>query len=507
MRGRVFYNRKKRLLILAILLLISTTTFTYCTNSVFMKKIASVKVSEFLGKNFNVNIGKISGGIFGNMVLENVTISIYGKSNEPGKMFRLERMEISYNVWDIIKEFLNYGFEGRYPLKGVALYFSETNPFLRGFIQIDDMGEGVGIMGYIAPAFLGEDGKKAIKGTLKPNKKGTYDCNFLWNGSFDISGEFNSAGKKLNLVFNDKRDTKKLIKMETYITDENVMETYIRLQQADIFGTICIGDIWFSYKWMREKSNFTVKAKNLVINKNPSWSISIEGSFDWQNEILDFDSVRWGENIIAAGSVDLKNKYNTNISLYIHDLELQDLAYTTGDLDSAKAGKIEGEFMIMGNIKNPEIKGRLFIGEGHMEGMEFRSIFATMEGVYPIVNVVDSRVVKDGGQLSITGYIDFSKINNDKAFDTLIFDTDNKVAVWDKWQITKQEREKIVEATKERFTFSTGIENEDFDWKSWDRDSREKEIGVKYSIDSENSIKMEIEEERDFFGIEHKMQF
>ena len=51
------------------------------------------------------------------------------------------------------------------------------------------------------------------------------------------------------------------------------------------------------------------------------------------------------------------------------------------------------------------------------------------------------------------------------------------------------------------------LSDEDLDWKYWNRDPQEKEIGIKYSIDSENSIKMKIEEESDFFGVEHKMQF
>ncbi|MFH1665823.1 MAG: hypothetical protein ABIA77_06740, partial [Candidatus Omnitrophota bacterium] len=154
------------------------------------------------------------------------------------------------------------------------------------------------------------------------------------------------------------------------------------------------------------------------------------------------------------------------------------------------------------------VKGRVYVGEGALGAMEFRSMFATLEGELPVVRVEDARIITEGGQIKVGGELDLSKLRENMAFNGITFETDNKVAVWEDWQILKEEGRRTVEAKKDRVTVSTAMED------AYSRGGilgtelpAQKEVGFKYKLDPANSLKLEIDEEKDFFGLEHKVHF
>ncbi len=98
-------------------------------------------------------------------------------------------------------------------------------------------------------------------------------------------------------------------------------------------------------------------------------------------------------------------------------------------------------------------------------------------------------------------------MSENKAFEGVVFDTDNKVAVWEYWQISKEEKSGVVEARKDNLTISTSMEDDYVRPELGSEDYLKKDLGVKYKVDDSNSIKFESKDEDSFFGMEHSIEF
>ena len=184
MRGRLYRHRNIRLFALT-LILVGLSCYGF-QESHWTERFAEDKVSDFMGNKLAVSIGEISGGFHRDMILQDVAFT--SGQGEGEKVFRLERMEISYRIWDALREKLGLFPERERPLEEIGIYFSEKNPFLQGFIKIYSYPDKLEILGHISPELFGEEGKKGIKGSLFKREDGKYDCDFLWDGKVKIGG-------------------------------------------------------------------------------------------------------------------------------------------------------------------------------------------------------------------------------------------------------------------------------------------------------------------------------
>jgi hypothetical protein len=150
------------------------------------------------------------------------------------------------------------------------------------------------------------------------------------------------------------------------------------------------------------------------------------------------------------------------------------------------------------------------MGESLVGNLSFKSAAASLSGEYPVIKVTDSRIVKEGGSLLLSGESDFSRPGGNK-FEGMKLETDDHVAFIYQWEIAKED-DKTLEATNDRFAVSASLsEYGSSGSMPGARPSAsgkdQNEVGVKYKVDSSNSLKVERNEERDLVGVEHKVQF
>ena len=505
MRSLIIRERRKKLLFLLFWL-----ACFYSWNSTapeWAKMIAESKVAEFTDNNLTVKIGEITGGIFQDMVLEDV-VFCSGKSNAK-ESFAIDRMVISYQFWNAIVDKIIDREKKKNILSQVKLVFSDENPFVRGFIKLNRENSGkIEFTGRISPVLLGDQRKRFVEGTLTKRQDQKWDCSFLWNGNFKVLGILDPAGRAIELDFSPADESKRgIAKIKGEINEGGEVQFYSRFDKVDLYGTEIIGDFSLSFQ-DKGKPLFLFEAENLLIDKQPFWGIVVGGAFSPEDEVLLLDNVKWGPYFTLVGKIKTSLPYESDMKLLFKDLPLHELTGMMGGAQVTFLGRAEGELNISGNIAETKVKGRLYISDGVLDTMEFRSLFASLEGKLPIVKIVDSRVVKDGGNILVTGYMDFDKMDEGKAFDTIIFDTDNKVAVWEDWQIQKEDTFNTVEATKNNITLTTALEDDESLRRISDPvGQRQKDIECNYDLDGANSLKIDFDREDDFFGLEHKVQF
>ncbi len=502
MRGIVYRQRKTRLLALAMGL--AAVYFFSFYEPYLLKRFAECGVSKLIPDRLTVRIEDITGGMFRNIIFRNVAFSTGEGGKE--KVFRLERVELSRHAW---RQILGIGLAGSgtgHSPGHVVIYAAEDNPFVRGFIKLRGYPERVELFGHVAPVVLGQSRKTGVKGVFFKREDGKYDCDVLWGGKLKITGTLDFPGRSIDLRFVPLARDKGASKISASMDDNGVLRAYSRLDRADIFGAEVIGDLRVYYK-SSGTPEFSLKAGNLVVNKRPFWDVTVEGGFSPAHDAIFIDKAAWGERVVLTGDAGLRAPYPVNLRLSIDDVELKELGGMLGNGETPLSGTARVDIKAVGPIKTAVVNGRLYIGEGSLGNMEFRSLFATLKGRLPVVRVTDSRAVKAGGHIIIGGEMDFSKLSENKAFDDLVFETDNRVAVWEDWQISKEESVGVVEARKNRMIVSTSMEDSGLWEKVAAEDPAQKELGFRYKIDETGSLKLDIDEERDFLALEHRIRF
>ncbi len=502
MRGLIYFGRKKRLLgMTAVLAVICFFNF-YDLH--WMKEFAEEKVSEFMGHKLAVRIGDISGGVFRDMVLQNVAFTSGSGGGE--KVFRLERMEISYRVWRPLLEKLDLMPEGERPLKYVGVYFSKENPFLRGFLKLYSSSERIEVFGHVSPALFDDQKKRGIKGVFARRQDGRYDCDLLWDGRLKVTGVLDPSGQKIELVFKTLSEKKGLVKICAVIDENEGISVYSRLDKVNIFGVEIIGDLKASYR-DRELPLFSFEAENLVVNKRSFWGFTVEGGFSAEEKTVFLDNVKWGEAFTLVGKIETAAPYVASMRLLASDADLAKLSGMFGNTNVPLAGSLEAKIDFEGPVGTSDVKGRLYIGEGVIGNLEFCSISAALEGTLPLIRIINSRIMKEGGHIIVDGEVDFSKLRENKALDGVSFVTDNKVAVWEEWQISKTDESNTVKARKDNLILTTAMEDDGLQAVPAAKAPMQKDVGFEYKLDISNSIKADFEENKDFFGLQHKIQF
>ena len=500
--GRVILRR--RMMRLLFLMSISVIVWAYSFwGSVWSRRIAVEKIAGFSGNRFIVDVGSVKGGIWNDMVLQDV--SFKSREGADGPIFRLDRVEISYRLQRILAEKTGFIGQPERHLKSLKVFFSEKNPFVQGFISFYASHNSIKMIGSISLPVFGYEQPSGIKGFFKKTGPSEYKCDVDWGGDLRLSGKMDPDGKKLQLDFLQRENEHRLLKVEGDIRSDQVIRVYARLYNWKIFGAETVGDLWLSYSYDKMPL-INIEAKNILVNKNPFRDISLSSRAVPDKNLVFFDKIIWGRDVYAKGRVSTLPGFPLNMDIHVRGLDIAELA-GPGEGDDRLKGTVEAAVNLAGPIREPAVKGRVFIDNGILGELEFVSLFATLSGKIPVIKVTDARVVKDGGNITVSGEINISKLHSGHALDALHFTTDNKVAVWESWQISKEDSFDVVEAKKDRMTFTTTYFNDDGTGGFSGGDYEQGDLDFRYRIYGDENSQIEISETDDFLGLEHKVQF
>lgn len=506
MRGFYIYSQRRKILLAAVLWIALGGIVASHAHGL-MRRIAEDKLAGFMGGGFTVSIENVYGGFFHDMVLEDVKLVSVRGGNK--KAFTIARAEISYQLWQEVVEHLTGLSQDSGKLRSVSLDFREDNPFVRGAVTVSGYQGRIDISGVISPVALKQKKSIAIEGSFLRKGDGRYFCNVLWDGSTRFTGLVDPQGKaaELDVLFSGYATGH--AKVKGLVSGDNEVKVYCRADRLNIMGREVIGDSWLVCKYGEDPS-LSAKIENLIIDKKPYWDISVEGSYLRKGRTIVIREMKLGNNVELAGKVGIAAPYESELKLGIRALDIAEVAGMIGSASMPLKGHLSGDVSAEGPLLAPKVKGRIVMGESLVGNLSFKSAAASLSGEYPVIKVTDSRIVKEGGSLLLSGEADFSRPGGNK-FEGMKLETDDHVAFIYQWEIAKND-DKTLEATNDRFAVSASLsEYGSSGSMPGARPSAsgkdQNEVGVKYKVDSSNSLKVERNEERDLVGVEHKVQF
>lgn len=504
MRG-YFIRVKREKRILAFVLWAAFFLAVSGAYSDLIKQVAEGRLSELVGADAYVRIGEVRGGVFGNIQLDNVSFLKPGTSRE---IARIGRVEISYRVWRPLAKKAGLGDRLADPAPSVTLYFGKTNPVIQGFVEITSSGEGIYLIGNVAPVFLKDAKKSGFKGVIERGPDGKLYCDLFFEGNMTVSGAVDLVSRMAELDVHPGKEGG-AVKIKAEVDGDNKANVYLRADKLIVRGHEVIGDAWVSYENSRTP-HFLARAENVMIDRRSWWDIKARINYVKQEKTILIKELKLGEIFDISGSVELSEPHGSDIVIKAENFEISSFAEMLGVNDSKfpLTGTLDAEVSIEGPLREPMVKGRILAGAGKVGAIEFKSFYAALAGKYPVLSIVDSRISKEGGCLILGGEADFSRPGGNK-FEHMTLEADDRLAFLGGWEITSPEGDNSLEATWDNFTVNASIKEYGSGGSvpvaGGVRDKGS--VGVKYYVDGGNSVKLERNEDRDLIGVEHKVQF
>ena len=253
--------------------------------------------------------------------------------------------------------------------------------------------------------------------------------------------------------------------------------------------------------------NGSLKTENLILNYKPFRDI--KAKWVLKRDDLFINTLELGDEYRLFGKVGLNKPYDVDLNLVINNADIRDWALFSNYADPSKAsGIMDGKFKIQGPMKEPTSKGGFSIRDGNINDLRFNSLTFNLIGKGPILKVSDSRISKEGGVLYIDGEIDLKKLGKRNIFENVQVTTDQKVIVWEGWDVSKDSSEvKLSRPVGEDFgvNFKTYVNKDNL--RMVDEEEKKSEVGVDYKIQKDDNINVRMKQDSAFVGVEHKVKF
>lgn len=303
------------------------------------------------------------------------------------------------------------------------------------------------------------------------------------------------------------------IKVAAKADKEKGLSIYAKISHLNFLGHDVLSEININSQLYKTAESHKIlkgslKTQNFILDYKPFKEVELKWII--RNKELFITDFQLGDTYRMSGKVKLSRPYQTELALSINNAELGDwFVFFNPSYTASISGLVEGKIKVEGPIAALSTNGRLNIREGNINAVKFNAINFNLKGEGPILAVSDSRIFKDGGFLRMDGEIDLRKFGRRNILEDVKITTDQRVIVWEGWDITKSPSE--IMAKK-------GIsDNVDVNFKTYvtvgnqsgmDEDEDKKsEIGLDYKIKKDDSINVRMKEDSAFVGVEHKMKF
>ncbi len=144
-----------------------------------------------------------------------------------------------------------------------------------------------------------------------------------------------------------------------------------------------------------------------------------------------------------------------------------------------------------------------------MATLDFDFLSVNFKGEGPVLRIEDSKIARESGLFALGGEIDLRKLGKPSLFEGIKMASDDRAINWDSID-TRSVRggaqevrmnKKIYEGINIDFTKFLNDERIDEGSRYTD------EVKLEYELNSNDSLKMMVGSNNDFFGLEHKDRF
>ncbi|MCX5678360.1 MAG: hypothetical protein NTY76_04555 [Candidatus Omnitrophica bacterium] len=451
-----------------------------------LKSLAEAKVEDALGGKASFSIGSIDGGIIHPIVLNDIRIKRMDAS-QFAQSFAIDSIRTNYYIKDVIRAVSGSELS---PLldKNSTTYvkFSVKNGDVKGFVGLHGDLSDSRIDGYLT---LFHDDRINFSGYIK-NGKFYAEIKPGRPGMGSVRA-FGTISADSTFIVNFKFDHLKVSGFDI-ACDAVLKNEFIKNSDTNALDRI--------------EGEF--EAHNLILNFKPF--IDIKTSYKIMRDSVEVTDLSLGEVFKAYGKISLKNPRDMELTLLANNVSLSWLMLTFGkkEATSALTGTMSGKFELKGPLRKVKVTSHFDIKGGTIGGLNFDYMTATLNGELPFLKIEDSRITRNSGYFALAGELDLRRLGKDNMFDNVKLVTDDTAITWDEWNSTKNKDGQELNMKKNLvghfgFGYKKFVKEDKIDESLRDSD----EVHFDYNLQANDSIKVTVGQDKDFFGFEHKDKF
>lgn len=497
--------RKKLLLFLLIVILAAAVLAVYYVRQ-NLKDFAAQKLSRLLDKQ--INIGKVSGGIFDDVRLHQISVLIPVKDSRP-VIFLIDSARLNIDLIQFLahRACKNGPKDVKLFFKGGQILLANNYPLIKDLSGNVDFQPQNGSFENVSCDLTGKvnllnnfiDFKAKASGNK--DKINVNSLNFA--DTLIFFGLVDAANNKFLL------NTNSHIKLKGDFASKENLCAELRLNHLNLGDTDISTRLEFKGNIIEQDDSRRlaghIYSSESVVNLKPINEINLRFSIDRDHLILEhFD---WGQNYILLGEVALREPFSTDLQFMIDEARMRDLVslFSYGNQDLIR-GIMTADIAINGRLRQLATKGHLEIKDGRMGNIDFERMKVNFRGEGPILYVSKSRVEREEGDLFLEGSADLRAFGRNIFLKDLKMCADGRTMIWDGWDISKADdapQLKLEKSVDEnlKVKFRTFMNDENLiDQPKKDEWELQYKMGKK-------KIKMRLKDQEDFVGLEHKNEF
>ncbi len=251
-----------------------------------------------------------------------------------------------------------------------------------------------------------------------------------------------------------------------------------------------------------------------VVNWSPlPWESSFRFTFTLDTLTLQSSNFLGGFDLSAA--LDLKNEKDNRISLSTKQYPFSNFAPFVRSDAKTLEGHMDLEAHLRGLLESPNLEAYVTLYGGRVGSQRYQTMNLHIEGVYPTVRLLDSRILLDEGRVMrlANQTLEFKDLFNEASYKKMVSASDQDTVVLGDWEL----RRPTDERQRPEFTMQRSFGkyaqmhikkyNETDEEKLDSPETNDVEVGFEYRLKSKDSVKFEMREDERFVGVERKMSF
>lgn len=308
-------------------------------------------------------------------------------------------------------------------------------------------------------------------------------------------------------------ETDKHISLDMAFLNNGYVFSELRIKDLKLEDVVVTADIAAKGRFIKDIDGRNIGFSGKLLSKNITLNsgafLPIKMSFEISKDELNIKDLHLGEPYKLEGRIMLTHPFKTDLRLDIIRLDMR--AETSASKVKGRDvifGIVNGTFHIQGNAgENLFSQGIIESRNGTVGLVGYNVITVRLEGFGPIINIVDSSVKQDSGNLTIEGYVDLRNIAKGNLFDGIRFKSDMKRIAWDGWDITKKGTDELSMKKDVGENMRVGFKTMSRQpLTAYDKMQNPEEMSLEYRMGLEN-LKMRLKENEEFFGVEHSVKF
>jgi hypothetical protein len=476
--------RRRFRVVLSALLLLCAIVFFESRIEAFapqLKSFAVLKIEDTFNGKLKLSIGSLDGGILHPFVLNDIKIK-----DEHGKSLfsslNISSMRTNYRIWDVLLRRGGGSIVSKILERDSRVYinFVSKDKKISGFVRLDGDLENSNLKGYV---IIPDVRRIEFSGIVKQDR-------------FELA----------------IRLEKGFIKAEGSIAEDGSLDVNFKISHVVIFGCDIVCDANLTNKIAGESSSRYLdgifEAKNLVLNYDPFLDLKV--LYRVEKGVFTVSELSLSDIFKGCGNIALKEPFDTDFTLTANNVNLLWLFSKLGAKEAAEIlkGTMNAKFELKGPIANLRSNTQLEVRKGMMGKLDFDYLNIALKGDGPIVRIEDSRIVRESGYFALSGEMDLRRMGKTTLFSNIKMAGDDRAINWDGLESRR------VQDFKELSLRKRVSDEIDVNFKQFTNDDKVGEsirdsddVQLDYKLHSNNSLKMAVSQDRDFFGFEHKDKF